>query len=101
MSTPQDPAPLSNLLAAWKVSGRRAPGFRGEVLSRIEAISARVPWGVFARRHFAMVSGALALALVVGALSGHGSARSKVAAESERLAAAYVSGLDARSMQMP
>ena len=47
------------------------------------------------------LGGALALALVVGALSGRERARSRVAAESAQLAAAYVQGLDARSMTTP
>ena len=49
-------------------------------------------------RSLAVVGGTRALGLVAGACSGRESARSRVAAESAQLAAAYVQGLDARSM---
>jgi hypothetical protein len=44
------------------------------------------------------VGGALAVALVAGALGGHGSARARVDEDRARLASAYVAGLDARLM---
>jgi hypothetical protein len=87
---------LSTLLSAWRVQVRRQPDFRSAVWARIAAGADAVPWGDFVRRHAAVVGGALALAIVVGAFSGHGQARRRVAAESAQLAAAYVEGLDAR-----
>ena len=38
------------------------------------------------------------LAVVAGAVTGHERARARVAADSARLAAAYVEGLDARAI---
>jgi len=101
MDTPKTPDTLSATLSSWRVAPSRNPQFRHEVWARIGAEADSLPWSVFARRHLAMVGGALALALVVGAISGHEQARSRVASESDRLAAAYVQGLDARTMQMP
>jgi len=92
---------LSTTLATWQVAIPRNPQFRREVWTRLGAGGGNVPWGVFARQNFAMISGALAIALAVGAFTGHERARSRVAAESAKLAAAYVQGLDARTMQMP
>jgi lipopolysaccharide biosynthesis regulator YciM len=43
----------------------------------------------------------LALAVVLGAVGGRSQARARAAAESERLASAYVQSLDARGMTMP
>jgi len=103
-STPMDPSQtpdlLSRTLASWRVVAPRNPQFRTAVRERIGAGSRAQPWAVYARRHAAAVGGALALALVAGAFTGQDRARSRVAAESARMAAAYVQGLDARSMQM-
>jgi lipopolysaccharide biosynthesis regulator YciM len=44
------------------------------------------------------VGGALAVALMAGAVGGHGSARARVEEDRARLASAYVAGLDARLM---
>lgn len=87
---------LSTVLSAWRMPVRRQPAFRSAVWARISAGPEVVPWGRFVRRHAAAVGGALAVAILLGALSGHGQARRRVAAESARLAAAYVEGLDAR-----
>src|SRR6187401_1431792 len=92
---------LSTTLAAWQMTVPRNPQFRQRVWARLGSGGGNVPWSVFARQHFAMISGALAIALAVGALTGHERARSRVAAESAKLATAYVQGLDARTMQMP
>jgi hypothetical protein len=92
---------LSTTLAAWRVAAPRDPQFRRQVWARLGGGVGPVPWRVFARRHFALVGGSLALALAVGAFTGHERARSRVAAESARMAAAYVQGLDARLMPMP
>ncbi len=99
-STPT-PDPLSRMLASWRVAAPRDPHFRTAVWSRIGESAGAQPWAVYARRHAAAVGGALTLAIAVGALGGHGWARAQVAAESARLATAYVQGLDARAMPMP
>ncbi len=92
------PDSLSRTLASWRVAAPRHPRFRTAVWERIGAGSRALPWAAYARRHVAMVGGALVLALVAGAFTGQDRARSRVAAESARMAAAYVQGLDARSM---
>ena len=101
MDAPQPPDPLSRTVAAWRVAPPRQPQFRGGVWARIEAGARALPWRVYARQHAAAVAGALAVAIVAGAFFGHGRARARAAFESAQLAAAYVQGLDARSMQMP
>ena len=63
----------------WRVVPTRAPQFRAEV------------WAV---------AGALALAVVLGAVGGRSQARALAAAESARLASAYVQGMDARAIVM-
>jgi hypothetical protein len=101
MDSPKEPDPISTILSAWRVTPRRSREFRREVWARIGAKSSATPWRVFARQHMAAVAGAMAFALVLGALSGHESAQSRLAVERARMAAAYVQGLDARVMQMP
>lgn len=66
--------------------------------ARVEASAALLPWWVYARRHALAVGGALALAVVVGGVTGHGWARARAEADRAQLAAAYVGGLDARAM---
>jgi hypothetical protein len=46
-------------------------------------------------------AGAVAAAIVIGALAGRDQARTHVASSSRQLAASYVHALDARNMQMP
>lgn len=89
---------LSRTLAAWRVEPPRDPAFRAVVWARLGAAAAGQPWSWYVRRHAAAVGGALVLAVVAGALSGHERARSQVAADTARLAAAYVAELDARVM---
>lgn len=101
MDSPKEPDSISPILASWRVDPPRNPEFRREVWARVGSARGMMPWRVFARQHLTAVSGALALALVVGALSGHERAKRRVEAESARLATAYVQGLDARSMQVP
>ena len=101
METPQNPDPLSRTLAAWRVQPARNPQFRGEVWARIGAVGAAVPWGAYARRRSPALLSAIALAVLVGGFLGREQARTRAAAESARLAAAYVQGLDARAMRMP
>ena len=89
---------LDRLLASWRVEAPRDPAFRARVGQRISAAPTSLAWAAYARRHAAMVGGALVLAVVAGAISGHERARARVAADTARLAAAYVEGLDARLM---
>ena len=95
---------LEQLLPVWRVQPRRDPQFRAQVWERIAEAqrtgAVPVSWTGFARGHAAMVVGALALALVAGAIGGRSQARARVAAESARIATAYVQSLDARSMAM-
>jgi len=92
------PDPLPPLLAAWRVEPALNPRPRGAVRNRLGAAAAGVTWAAFARRQSALVGGALAAALVAGALVGYGSARARVNEDRARLASAYVAGLDARLM---
>lgn len=92
------PDPLPPLLASWRVEPAPDPGFRRAVRDRLGATSVGATWAAFARRRAALVGGALAAALVAGALGGHGSARARVDEDRARLASAYVAGLDARLM---
>lgn len=101
MNPSRTPDSLSRTLAGWQVVAPRDPQFRTHVRARLEAQAVAPPWTVYARRHAAAVAGALALAVVFGALTGHERARARVVADSERLATAYVEGLDARAMQLP
>jgi hypothetical protein len=98
MDSAQPPDPLSRTLASWRVAPSRQPEFRAAVWARLNARPGLQPWAVYARRHAAAVTGALALAVAVGAVGGQSWAKSRVAAESARLAASYVEGLDARMM---
>lgn len=95
------PDPLDPVLGAWRVQPTRQPEFRAQVWSRVAAAGQPENWARFARAHPAVVSGALGVALVVGALSGREQARAHTVAESNKLAAAYVQSLDARTMTLP
>jgi outer membrane lipoprotein SlyB len=97
MNLPQDS--LSRTLAAWRVGPRRDPQFRAAVHARI-AGGAGTSWAAFARAHAPLVAGALAVAMVLGALTGREQARARVAADNGRIASAYVQSLDARAMAM-
>lgn len=97
-SRPNDP--LGSLLSRWKVSPPRHPAFRTAVWARLGK-PATLSWGAYARQHAASVAGLILLAVAVGAVTGREQARARSERESARLAAAYVQGLDARSMTMP
>jgi hypothetical protein len=100
MDSPKTPDSLSRTLAGWQVDAPRNPQFRTAVWARIGRGGGALPWMIYLRQHAAPFAGALALAVVLGALGGRERARARVAAESAKLAAAYVQGLDARSMEM-
>ena len=89
---------LSRVLQDWRVVPARAPQFRAEVWARIGARKEAESWIGYLRGHIAVVAGALALAVVVGAVGGRSQARALAAEESARLASAYVQGMDARAI---
>jgi hypothetical protein len=88
------------VLKDWRVAPPRTPQFRAEVWARIGRAGKTESWTGYLRGHTAAVTGALALAVVLGAVGGRMQARSLAEAESERLAHSYVQGLDARAMTM-
>jgi hypothetical protein len=102
MNSPRDP--LSTVLGEWQVKPARDPQYRTRVWARIEAAqrekSRGGSWMGFARGHAALVAGAFALAIVLGAVSGRSQARARLAEESARIASVYVQSLDARAMQL-
>lgn len=101
--TPMDarktPDALSRTLETWRLDVPRDPAFRATVWQRIQR-GPEAGWGDYLRRHAALVGGVLALAMLAGAFGGRERARARTAAESAQLAAAYVQGLDARTMTM-
>ena len=99
MNSPRDS--LDELLAAWRVQPRRDPQFRARVWAKVQAARSPASWPGYVRGHAVAIGGALALALMFGAMGGRSQARARAAAESERLASAYVEALDARNMRMP
>jgi hypothetical protein len=100
MDSPKKPDSLSRALASWRLDAPRNPRFRADVWARIRSGNTALPWVIYLRQHAAPFAGALAIAIALGALGGRERARARVAAESARLAATYVQGLDARSMVM-
>ena len=92
---------FGRLLAGWSETPRRNPAFRAEVWKRIEASEAVPSWGGYMRAHAPWVVGALALAIVLGAIGGSAQARARASADREALASAYVRALDARWMREP
>ena len=101
MNTPDPEEPLSRTLADWRVTPPRHSQFRPQVWARIAAARAAPTWPGYVRAHATRVAGVLALAIVVGAMTGRERARARVEAESGRLATSYVQALDARNMRMP
>jgi len=101
MKAPPSNDPLSRVLKDWRVAPTRTPQFRTDVWARIGGAGKTESWGGYLRGHTAAVAGALALAVVLGAVGGRSQARARAAEDSARLASAYVQGLDARAMKMP
>ena len=101
MNSFSEPDRLSRALADWHVVPRRNPQFRAVVWARLATARGAPTWSGFVRGHAAMVGATLALALVLGAVTGRWQARARVEAESRQLAASYVQALDARNMRMP
>jgi hypothetical protein len=92
---------LTSALRDWEISPRRNPGFRAAVWTRIGASPAARSWRGYFRTHAGWISGALALALVLGAWTGSRQAKARESAERVAMARRYVQALDARTMQMP
>jgi hypothetical protein len=103
MDSPEPADSLSPKLQAWRVAPQRNPQFRAEVWQRIatRGRSNALPWTGYVRSHAGTVAGAVAIASLLGALAGRDQARTRVAAESTRMASAYVQALDPRNMTMP
>ena len=80
---------------------RRNPQFRVEVWARIETARRLPSWPGYLRAHGALVVGALAVAVLLGAWSGREQARERDAMARTALIADYVHGLDARWMRAP
>lgn len=99
---PADSKPLRpRALADWRVTPRRHPNFRADVWARIERERRAPTWTGYVRAHGALVAGALALAVLVGAWSGRERAKTREAQAQAALVAEYVHGLDARWMRSP
>ena len=101
MNPPENKDSLSRVLPDWRVAPRRNPHFRTAVWARITAESETVSWPGYLRAHVALLAGALALALVLGAWVGREGAQARLAADRAVIADAYVQSLDARTMRMP
>jgi hypothetical protein len=93
--------PLTPALNEWQVSPIRHPHFRTAVWARIQAARATLAWPDYLRARAAWVSGAFALALLMGAWMGGHRAKTQEKAERAAMAARYVQALDARTMRMP
>jgi hypothetical protein len=100
MKAPSSNDPLSRVLKDWRVLPSRTPQFRTDVWARIGGEGKTESWGGYLRGRTTVVAGALAVAVVLGAVGGRRQARSLAAEESERLANSYVQGMDARVMGM-
>jgi hypothetical protein len=101
MKSPESDEMLARALADWRVVPRRDAAFRAAVWARIEVARRAPSWTGYARAHAALLTGAMAAAVVLGGWVGREQARSRVAADRAEIANAYVQSLDARAMRMP
>jgi hypothetical protein len=101
MNSPEPSDSLTRLLRSWHHPTRRNPEFRAEVWRRLERTRQPLSWPGYVRTHAGTVAALLAVAVLLGALTGREQARARVAADRQELAAGYVKALDARSMVMP
>jgi hypothetical protein len=102
MASPQAEDSFSRTLQSWHVAVARNPRFRADVWQRIEGnTGVSLPWTAYVRTHVRVVVGALAVAVLLGAVVGREQARARVASDSTKMAVAYVQALDARRMHMP
>lgn len=95
MTPSPSPDPLAPALASWRVDPPADPGFRAAVWRRIEA-AAPATWAGYLRRHAVAWSVAAALAVAAAGWTGHRAAQARLAAERERMVAAYLGDLDPR-----
>ncbi|QYM78237.1 hypothetical protein K0B96_13120 [Horticoccus luteus] len=98
MTTPEPSDDLSALLHEWQVRPERDPHFRARVWRRLEARRGEASWAGYLRAHARPAVGGLALALLLGAWSGHAAARHHTNAQREAMVKDYVRALDARTM---
>ena len=101
MKSPESDEMLSRALADWRVVPRRDATFRTAVWARIEGAEKAASWTGYARAHVALLTGAMATAVVLGGGGGREQAQARVAADRAEIATAYVQSLDARTMRMP
>ena len=75
MNLPDPDHTLASTLATWRLAPRRSPQFRAEVWARVEAARRAPTWAGYVRAHGALVAGALAVAVMLGAWTGRERAR--------------------------
>jgi hypothetical protein len=92
-SEPNDP--LSRMLASWRVTPRRAPGFRPAVWERIRERS-RETWAHYVRGHLVGWGVAAVVAVAAAGWTGHSLASTKLAAERDQMVSSYLGELDPR-----
>jgi hypothetical protein len=98
MTTPESSDDLTQLLHNWPVRPARDPQFRDAVWRRITSRRGEASWPGYLRTHARPAMGALALALGIGAWTGHASARHHIQVQREAMVQSYVNALDARVM---
>lgn len=89
---------LTEMLHEWQVRPARDPQFRAAVWRRIEARRGAASWVGYLRAHARPAVGGMALALALGAWTGHAAARHHTEAQREAMVQSYVQALDARAM---
>ena len=89
---------LQNTLATWRVKPNKEPAFRGLVWQKIADRKNVTAWPSYLRTHAIPAAGFLALAVVLGTLSGHMQAREQAQQQRDALIIEYVQSLDARAM---
>lgn len=99
MSASKPDESLSRTLADWRVTPPRDPQFRTTVWARIEAARRAPSWAGYVRLHAPAMAAALTIAVVLGAWIGREQARTRVEADRNEIASAYVQALDARTMR--
>lgn len=96
MNSPDTPS--DKLMQSWQVHPGRDPAFRQRVWDRIQARRREASWPGYLRAHALAATGALAVALLLGAWTGHAQARHEAARLRAVMARSYVDSLDARAM---
>ena len=98
MKSTNSPKSLQNTLTSWQVNPTREPAFRGLVWQKIADRKEGAAWLGYLRTHAIPAAGLLALAMVVGAWSGHFQARAQAQQQRDALVTDYVQSLDVRAM---